>query len=186
MALFLAMPDRDARPAAMHSKLSAVATGGLIAGALDISYAIIFSNLRSGVSPMRLLQSVASGLAGRQAYAGGVTMAALGLGLHFFIALSMATAYVLAARSVPVLVRRPIVCGAAYGVLLYAFMNLVVIPLSRVPPRTSFPLVVLVSGLLVHMFFIGVPIALAARRAYAPRPRIVAAETRLETAGRFD
>jgi hypothetical protein len=45
-------------------------------------------------------------------------------------------------------------------------MNLVVLPLSRFPRKLSFPLPVLVTGLLVHMFLIGVPIALAARRAY--------------------
>jgi hypothetical protein len=44
-------------------------------------------------------------------------------------------------------------------------MNLVVLPLSAYPPRKSFPLIVIATGLLVHMFFIGVPIALAASMA---------------------
>jgi hypothetical protein len=44
-------------------------------------------------------------------------------------------------------------------------MNYVVIPLSAVPPRPGpRPLLVVVTGLLVHMFFIGLPIALFARR----------------------
>jgi hypothetical protein len=152
----------------MNRKLSAILVGGLIAGVLDISYATGFSYLRSGASPVRILQYVASGLLGPDSFNGGSTTAALGLGLHFFIALSAAAAYVLAAASLPILVRRPVLCGIVYGALFFAFMNLVVLPLSRTPPRQTFPLVVLGTGLLVHMFGIGLPIALAARRAYAP------------------
>ena len=48
-------------------------------------------------------------------------------------------------------------------------MNLVVLPLSAYPPRKSFPLIVIATGLLVHMFFIGLPIALAASKASDPR-----------------
>ena len=97
----------------------------------------------------------------------GATTAALGLGLHFFIALSWAAIYVAAARALPVLAQNPLLCGASYGVLVFAFMNLVVIPLSRTPPRTSISMLTLSTGLLVHMFGIGLPIALAARRAFA-------------------
>jgi len=63
-------------------------------------------------------------------------------------------------------VASPIVCGAAFGVFVYAFMNLVVIPLSRFPTKPSYPLAILATGLFVHMFLFGVPIALASRRAY--------------------
>ena len=44
--------------------LSSIVLGGLIAGAFDITYAIVFSFWRSGVAPSRVLQSVASGLPG--------------------------------------------------------------------------------------------------------------------------
>jgi len=53
-----------------------------------------------------------------------------------------------------------------YGAGIYAVMNYVVLPLSRVPPRPAPALIVWTTGLLVHIFLIGVPIALAARRAY--------------------
>lgn len=45
--------------------------GGLIAGTLDISYACIFSYVRRGTSPVRILQSVASGALGEKAFTGG-------------------------------------------------------------------------------------------------------------------
>jgi uncharacterized membrane protein YagU involved in acid resistance len=150
----------------MINRTRAIALGGLFAGTCDILYAILYSYFRSGVPPMRILQSVASGLLGKAAYDGGVTTALAGLGLHFFIALCAAAFYGLAARSVPVLVRRAFVCGAFYGFGIYLFMNFVVIPLSRVPPRTAPPaLLTVVTGIIVHMFLVGVPIALAVRRA---------------------
>ena len=151
----------------MLSKAGAVLLGGGVAGAIDITYAITYSFLRARVAPMTLLQYVASGLVGPDALKGGAPMAALGLGLHFFIALSWAAIYVAAARALPVLAQKPLLCGVSYGVVVFAVMNLVVLPLSRTQPRTSISMLTLSTGLLVHMFGIGLPIALAARRAFA-------------------
>jgi hypothetical protein len=147
--------------------LSSILVGGLVAGAFDITYATVISYLRKGISPIRVLQSVASGWLGPASFEGGIPTAALGLASHFFIALAAAAVYVLASRYLPILVRQPIVCGAVYGFGIYVVMNYVVIPLSRVPPRPAPPaFIVWATGLLVHMFLIGVPIALAARRGY--------------------
>ena len=44
-------------------------------------------------------------------------------------------------------------------------MNLVVVPLSAFPHKLSFPPLVLITGLLVHMSLIGLPIALVVRKA---------------------
>jgi len=150
----------------MNRKLKWFILGAVIAGTLDISYAILFSYFRSGVPPSRILQSVASGLLGRDSYSGGTKTAALGLGLHFLIAFILTAVYFLLARWLPILVRYPLISGVAFGIVAYAVMNKVVIPLSRVPPRATGPaMVVVITGILVHMFFIGVPIALACRRA---------------------
>jgi hypothetical protein len=142
----------------------AILVGGAIAGALDITYAIVFSGFR-GVPAQRVLQSVASGLLGRAAFDGGAPVAALGLFLHFFIAFTIAAIFYLASRRLPFLTRQPVVSGILYGIGVYAVMNLVVLPLSAYPPRKSFPLIVIATGLIVHMFFIGLPIALATRKA---------------------
>jgi hypothetical protein len=47
-------------------------------------------------------------------------------------------------------------------------MNYVVVPLSRIGPRPTPPTPVWTTGVLVHMFLIGTPIVLAARRAFTP------------------
>ncbi|HEY6644637.1 hypothetical protein [Povalibacter sp.] len=82
----------------------AVLVGGSIAGALDIAFAISFADF-NGVPPDRLLQTVASGVLGESAYAGGAAAAALGLGLHFFMSYMMAGAYVLASGRIGFLTR---------------------------------------------------------------------------------
>ncbi len=142
---------------------SAILIGGAIAGTLDITYAIGFSALR-GVPPMRILQSVASGLLGAPAFNGGLPTAALGLVLHFCIALALAAIFYAASKGIPFLTRHPVISGVVYGLLIYAVMNLVVLPLSAFPRKVTFPLVVLATGLFVHAFFIGLPISLAVRR----------------------
>src|SRR5471032_2941388 len=148
-----------------HPALFTIFAGGGIAGACDITYAVGFSAYR-GVAPMRILQSVASGLLGAASFNGGVATAVLGLCLHFFIAFIVAAIFYLASRLLPVVLRYAAVAGIAYGAVVYAVMNLVVLPLSAAPPRTTaMPTVVMVTGLLVHMFGIGLPIALAARSA---------------------
>ena len=94
---------------AARKLLQPILIGGLIAGALDITYAFIFSYLRSGRTPAFVLQSVASGALGRRAYEGGLKTAALGLAFHFLIAL--ATVYFVASRFIPFMVTQPVISG---------------------------------------------------------------------------
>jgi hypothetical protein len=140
--------------------------GALVAGTLDILYAIGFSYFRSGVAPSRVLQFVASGALGPAAFQGGSTTAAAGLGFHYLIAFVSTAIYFAAAASQPGLRRRPLLAGALYGLGVYGVMNYVVIPMSQIGPRPAGDAIVVVTGMLVHMIFIGWPIALAARRAF--------------------
>ena len=137
--------------------------GGLIAGTLDITYACVYSYLKRGTSPVTILQSVASGAFGQSAFTGGTKMAALGLLFHFLIALTAAVVYYLASRGLRFLITQAVICGILYGVCVYLFMNFVVLPRSAIPFKMSYPWPALVSGLLIHMFGIGLPISLAVR-----------------------
>jgi uncharacterized membrane protein YagU involved in acid resistance len=148
----------------MRRAAVAVLVGGFIGGALDITYAIVFSAFR-GVPAQRILQSVASGLLGAAAYAGGVPIAVLGLVLHFCIAFVAAALFYLASRRQHFLTRHAIVAGALFGIGVYVVMNYVVLPLSAFPGKVTFQPLLTITGLLVHMFGFGVPIALATRRA---------------------
>src|SRR6266581_9546475 len=77
------IPDNVAE----RSPVRAILIGGLIAGALDITYACVFFGIRNHVSPIRIFQSVARGALGQTAFQGGLKTAALGLFFHFLIAL---------------------------------------------------------------------------------------------------
>jgi hypothetical protein len=149
-----------------NAGLFAILVGGAVAGAIDITYAIVFSGFR-GVPAARILQSVASGLLGAASYRGGAPAAALGLFLHFMIAFIWATLFYLASRWSDLLIRYAVVSGILYGILIYAAMNFVVLPLSAFPGRFTFVPVVVIGGVLVHMFGVGLPIALATRRGSA-------------------
>ena len=144
--------------------LPAILWGGLIAGTLDISYSCIYSYTLRGTSPVRILQSVASGALGANAFTGGIKTALLGGVFHFLIATTAAAVYYVASRGLRFLVNQAIICGVLYGVSVYLVMNFVVLPLSAIPFKMSYPLPSLVGGLLIHMFGIGLPIALVVRR----------------------
>ena len=147
------------------STAGALVAGTLAVGVLDILDAFIFFGLR-GARPVGILQSIASGVLGRAAYQGGLRTAALGLLLHFVIAFGVVATYLLATRLIPALNRRPWMYGLLYGVVVYAVMNLVVVPLSAAALGSGpTPLVVRVNGVLIHMFGVGLPAALVAARA---------------------
>jgi hypothetical protein len=140
----------------------AIFWAGLAAGILDISAAFITWAPR-GVMPIRILQSVASGLLGPSSYQGGSATAALGLGLHFFIAYSWATIFYIASRRIPLMTRRPVASGVLYGVFVYLVMYWVVIPLSHMR-RGPFSLFNTVIAIITHIVCVGLPIALMVRR----------------------
>jgi len=139
----------------------AIFWGGFIAGVLDITAAFV---LNAKVGPMRVLRGIASGLLGANATQGGVGTALLGLLLHFVIAFGAAVVYYAASRKLTFLVRQAIVCGLLYGIAVYWFMNLVVLPLSAFPRKIQFHASAVATGLIIHMLCVGLPIALAVRR----------------------
>jgi hypothetical protein len=142
----------------------AIFWGGLIAGTLDLAAACAVAWLRSNVAPVRVMQSISSGLLGSAAYDGGAKTAALGVVLHFFIATTATAVFYFASRKLAFLLERPITWGLAYGVLVYLFMNFIVLPLSAFPQRAPARLSGRIIGLLIIMFCIGLPISTIVRR----------------------
>ena len=170
------MDDIEVMPMKPPRALDTIIYGGLTAGSLDILDAFLVSGLR-GVSPERVLRHIASGVLGPSAAQGGIGVPALGLGLHFTIALGAAVTYWAASRKLSILVRHPIISGLAFGLGVWAFMQYVVVPLSLVRGGAgSPPLLMLLNQLGIHAFGVGLPIALfaswSARRApHASNPQ---------------
>lgn len=148
-----------------------VVAGGLVAGTLDLAYICILVHVLHRLGPVWILQSVAAGWLGRDAaFAGGAGAALLGAATHYGIAIVMAMAYAVAAKLLPPLARRPFLYGPLYGVALYLAMTFVVVPLSAAATGKPWqwhwtqP-----AHLGAHMFLVGLPCALAARRALRGR-----------------
>ena len=127
---------------------------------MDIISAIIIVLWR-GSTVTRLLQFIASGLLGPEAFQGGTATAALGLALHFFIAFTLVAVFY-AARSSSLVRERAVTSGIMYGLIVYAVMNFVVLPLSAAKPRHSLSGDLIQVG--IHMFVIGLPTSLLLRR----------------------
>lgn len=139
--------------------------GGLVA-TLDLIFVFVFWMAR-GATWTGILQSISAGVLGAAAYRGGIPSALMGACLHYFIAACMVVTYYLVSRHWRVLVEYPYRFGMLYGVWLYVCMTYIVVPLSAAPPLSGegpgWRWVV--PSLLVHMLLVGVPSALAARKA---------------------
>jgi hypothetical protein len=158
------LPAKSYSPA--RAAFLAIISGGSIAGVCDLTYAIVFYAAQ-GVKPIRVFQSIASGLLGMNSYEGGWATAALGIALHFAIALTAAAVYYWSSRKIELLVRSAPICGMVYGAAVYFFMRWVVIPLSAAPPFNPGWLAIS-TDLAVHVFLIGLPIALMVRHYSQP------------------
>lgn len=147
-----------------HSSVGkAILFGGLAAGVLDAADAMVAFKLVLGFDPIPIYQFVASGMLGPSAFQGGVTTALLGLAIHFLIAFTAAAVFVLVAKRVERLRSSFVPSGLAFGVAVWAFMNLFVIPLSKIPP-SPFSLPLFLNGVIGHAVLVGLPIAYFAHR----------------------
>lgn len=141
----------------------------LVVGALDITEVLLFYWFR-GVAPTRVLKGIAAGIMGiGAAREGGTEVALLGLGLHYLITFFVVTVYFVASSNLKILREKPVLMGALYGLAVWAVMSYVVIPMSLIgpSPRLFPPWPMLANTLFAHVFCVGIPTALFARRAYS-------------------
>ena len=137
----------------------AILVGGLVAGTLDIGMA----SLASGAPIPQVVKFIAGGLVGlKTSMAGGTEMLVLGVVLQNLMGLIIAAVYVLASLRLPVLRRRWLSMGLAYGVVVYFVMNYVVLPLSAVGRTPKFEPASFAKNMLAMLVF-GVIIAAASR-----------------------
>lgn len=149
-------PPAFGRPRAIDTILY----GGLVAGLLGVLDGVAVFAVQ-GRDPIQMLQYIASGAMGSDAFSGGYGTAALGTAFNFLIAFVTAAVYYEASRVLPALYQRPAIWGPIFGVTVYFVMNYVVLPLSAVP-RSPFSLGLLLNGVIGHALLVGLPIALFA------------------------
>ena len=146
----------------------AVLTTGLIAGTLDILAACLSAYIQRGMTPEKLLQFVASGLFGADAFTGGAKMAVAGLIMHFMIATSWTLLYYLLYPRLNILQKNKFVSGIIYGAFVWVMMNRLILPFTAIP-KSPFNLTSAFIGMVILMLMIGMPNAFRAQRYYEGR-----------------
>ena len=171
------MPPQSAasRPIPSASTVTttqAILTGWLLCGVLDIAAACLQSWVQAGRTPAQVLRGVASAIWGRAAVDAGIGMAAIGLAMHFTVALTATLVFYALSRRVALLRTAPLwIVGPLYGAVVFGAMNYGTLPaLSWVrslyldtPPR--WPGAMGWPQLAIHMLCVGTPIAWGVRAA---------------------
>jgi len=92
-------------------------------------------------------------------------MPLLGIFFHYVIAISWTLLFFILCLKLSILLKNWVVSGIAFGLVVWLSMNLVILPLSRVP-STPITLSGALIGISVLMVCIGLPIAFLASRYY--------------------
>ena len=154
----------------------AIVRGWIACGVLDITAACVQSWIDAGRTPWQVLKGVASALWGRAAMDAGPGMAAIGLAMHFTVALTATLVFYALHRRLAFLRSTPlVVIGPPYGVVVFSAMNYGTLPLMSwmrsfylgTPPR--WPGTMGWKQLVIHLICVGLPIAWGVRSAGAPR-----------------
>jgi hypothetical protein len=138
--------------------LEVISLAGLLAGVLDLTASSTLVRTQ-GIPFERLLQIIASGAFGPSAFQGGKKTATAGLFFHFFIAFTAASIYYAISRKMTALIDYPLFSGVIYGSVVHLVMGRIVVPLSAAPKR-EFSARAFLTQLIIHIFCVGLPIAL--------------------------
>ncbi|MBI2427565.1 MAG: hypothetical protein HYV29_01965 [Ignavibacteriales bacterium] len=119
----------------MKNLRTAVALTALIAGTLDIAAAMLNFVIATGKNPFRVLQFIASGVFGKDAFTDDLLMPVYGLIFHFCIATIWTTLYFSAYPKIKIAATRWMLSGVLYAVIVWSVMTQAVLPLSNVPQQ---------------------------------------------------
>jgi hypothetical protein len=140
-------------------------TAGAAAGII-VLVPVLILQLTRGIGVVPEMQLAASSVIGVAAYKGTAGLI-LGTLLHFFVAVVPAVAYALVAWRVPAVNRWAWIGGPVLGIIVFFFMGFVVLPRSAFTTPPSVTPMPFLPALLVHMFGLGLPIALIVQRRWA-------------------
>jgi hypothetical protein len=138
----------------------------LLVGTLDISAAFLNSYLRSGTSPVIVLQFIASGVLGDSSFDGGFFTAFLGLIFHYFIAFSWTFIFFFVFPKLNISAKYKVISGLIYGIIIWLIMNLIIVPTSNTPSFHP-ALIQKLIGISFIMFLIGLPVSLIFHKYYS-------------------
>ena len=148
---------RQLRSTKSLNAASVIVLAGLLTGTLDGMAAIIQYVVIRGGSPVNVFVHIASGVFGSAAFSRGISVALWGVFFHYCIAFIWAVIFFQVYPRIAFLARNRLVTGLLLGLFIWLVMNLVVLPLSNVPPLRFNPVRVSL-GIIILMLCVGLPI----------------------------
>ncbi|TQM06939.1 hypothetical protein FB548_3314 [Pseudoxanthomonas sp. 3HH-4] len=137
---------------------------GVVAGLADLGAAILYWWVIDGVPPLRIPQSIAAWVLGREAFAGGMATAVAGTVLFVVLTWGLVRLYASLATAWPSLRRHSVRSGLMYGALAYVAVFHIAVPLFAVEGAAPARLDGIGFGLFACAVLVGLPCAWAARR----------------------
>ncbi len=135
-----------------------VLKAGLIVGTLDILAALIQFYIKTNKNPISVLNFIASGVFGNDAFTGGTKMVAFGLFFHYVIAFSFTLLFFKLYPKLSVLIRNTFLLGSVYGLFIWLTMQFVVLPLSQAPAM-KMNIQGAITAILILIAYIGIPLS---------------------------
>ena len=153
------MQASGARSSSRAALISGV-TAGLIGGVTIDAFLIA---LRTGIEHQPVLSLwtyIASAALGTNAFSMPAAPL-LGFLMHFAISAGWGAGYAYLLPQTPQLLRHPLISGSVYGLIVYIMMQLLLLANGMAQPINQLTLAI---GLIAHIVFFGIPVALIAPR----------------------
>ena len=147
----------------MKNLTSNVLKAGLIVGTLDILAALIQVYSKTQKSPIVVLNFIASGVFGKEAFSGGTKMAAYGLFFHYLIAFGFTLLFFVLYPKLKGIISNKLALGIVYGLFIWLVMQFLIVPLSQAPPM-KLSVQGAVTAILILIVCIGIPLSWLAKR----------------------
>lgn len=143
-----------------------ICKAALIAGCLDIIAACTQAWLAKSIAPDIVLKYIASGVFGKDAFAGGVGMILFGLLVHFLIAFACTLVYFLLYPKIKLLHIHILLSSLFIAVIAWALTTQLIVPLSKIKPA-PFNLTKVLTAIGILYVCIGLPVSIFAKRFYS-------------------
>ncbi len=152
----------------MNDLFRKILKAGLIVGTFDILSAFIYYFIKTGDNPFNILKYIASAVMGADAFNGDTLVYVSGLVLHYIIALTFTAWFFWLYPSLIYLIKNKIVAGIIYGIFIWAIMNLLVVPLTKISPRPLNTVNAIINCIIL-IVCIGIPLSFMADKFYKGR-----------------
>jgi len=160
-------------PGGLSPALKTILLSGFVCGLLDATAAMVHAYFWNDVTPDRVWKYVASGAVGMPAFTGGGGIIVIGLFFHFLIAFIFTVTFFFLYPLIKPYAPNIFVTGVLWGIIIWLTMHFIVTPLSGTPPRRAFDFVRALPQIGIHMFLVGLPMAVVIHRYYSARKRVV-------------